>query len=307
MSIERAHHVDISPTPLQPQPLVLTDASRLTLSWPPEQVFPQANQDENPVNVDILLFTLDTDSGQWVEFDTLIASNTANDGTEVVTLPMEISNDVVPIAIQIATSLDPSTRFSNTEALYRKLFLLQQRVGVWSSEYFYMSSDVTGMSGRQLCKDWYDEQPDNLPVSLTVDSLPCAPTLMQAQLPTSRLTEVDLVSMLGEDSLMYRDHWFSTFHEEAVQCFRQTSTNSDLSTEQECCYNDEGFLITGSPNGGAVKRVSKDVNRARHFVEDTRPFLLCCTGQTPNCGQYYGKRPSDDGSRFNPPSPGQCT
>ena len=74
--------------------------------------------------------------------------------------------------------------------------------------------------------------------------------------------------------------------------------------EQECCYGNGGNLIAGIPNGGTTKRVSKAINRVEHFWEEVRPFLLCCGGLAPNCGLYFDRRPSDNGSRFNPPTPG---
>ncbi len=308
MSIERAHQVDLSPSPLPSRPLLLMDGTSLELTWSPAEIFPEANTNNAPFNLDILLFTLTLDRGstRWVKHSTLV-ENTDNDGSEVVALPTGISSDdIVPVVIQIATSLHPSTRFDTDEMLYMKLFRSQQRVGVWTSEYYYVSPVAAGRGGRQMCQDWYDQEPDNLPVALTTGSTPCSPTLAQAQLPTSGLMEVSLTSALGGNSL-YRGQWFDTFHKEAVQCFREAAAaTSDLPTEQECCYDDRGFLITGSHNGGAVKKVSKDVSRARHFDEDTRPYLLCCTGLTPNCGLYYTKRPSDDGSRFSPPPPGGC-
>ena len=74
--------------------------------------------------------------------------------------------------------------------------------------------------------------------------------------------------------------------------------------EQECCYNNAGYLISGTHNGGSIKKVSPAYSRVMNFEEDVRPYLLCCTGQAPDCAQYYAKRPSDNGARFNPVMPG---
>lgn len=46
------------------------------------------------------------------------------------------------------------------------------------------------------------------------------------------------------------------------------------------------------------------VNTIQHFVEDVLPAVYCCLGRFADCNSYYRKRPSDDGTRFNPPPPG---
>lgn len=69
---------------------------------------------------------------------------------------------------------------------------------------------------------------------------------------------------------------------------------------QHCCYNEHGHLITGPPSGGTVDLWSEDISPAKHYRADVEPFLMCCKGELPNCGSYYMKRPSDDGSRFDP-------
>ena len=79
----------------------------------------------------------------------------------------------------------------------------------------------------------------------------------------------------------------------------------DPPSEQVCCYDDRGYLVTGFPGGGAVNTVSPDFSRAQHFLMDVHPYFLCCTGQFPNCRNYYEKRPSDTGNGFNPPRPGK--
>ena len=74
---------------------------------------------------------------------------------------------------------------------------------------------------------------------------------------------------------------------------------------QQCCYDDRGRLIIGPPGGGTVELVSADVSFERNFIRDVIPFLLCCkAGIFSNCGEYYEHRPSDNGARFDPPTPG---
>lgn len=67
-----------------------------------------------------------------------------------------------------------------------------------------------------------------------------------------------------------------------------------------CCYGKNGFLITGPPSGGTVDLWAEEIDLAKHYRSDIEPFMLCCKGDFPNCALYYERRPSDDGSEFNP-------
>ena len=53
-----------------------------------------------------------------------------------------------------------------------------------------------------------------------------------------------------------------------------------------------------------MDRVSPDVSVFGHFLHDVLPYLLCCkAGIFSDCGEYYNKRPSDNGIDFSPPPP----
>ena len=69
---------------------------------------------------------------------------------------------------------------------------------------------------------------------------------------------------------------------------------------QHCCYDNNGNLITGPPDGGTVDLWSEEVSPAKHYHADVEPFIVCCRGDLPNSQYYYEKRPSDNGARFNP-------
>ena len=77
----------------------------------------------------------------------------------------------------------------------------------------------------------------------------------------------------------------------------------------QCCYGRNGRLLVGPPGGGTVDRVSPEISELDHFVHDVLPYLWCCKGLFSNCDKYYEHRPSDDGSCFDPPPPGEnyCT
>lgn len=217
MTVEQGHQVDLELTTPQPRPLLLTDGARVRLTWSPQAIVPQVS---NQVNLDLLLYTLDADSAQWEEHSVLI-SNTPNDGTADFDLPADVSgDDVIPIAIQVATSLDPGTSFaSSVDEIYRRLFNSRQRAGIWTSQFYLTFTEADGMQRRQMCLEWSDDQPESIP-----DSTPCPPTLERAQLASSGVTEVVMGSALG--SRMYQEQWMETFHPEAERCFREAAIDT---------------------------------------------------------------------------------
>ena len=73
---------------------------------------------------------------------------------------------------------------------------------------------------------------------------------------------------------------------------------------QQCCYSENGFLLTGPPGGGTVDLVAPEVSRSRHFEMDVEPYIYCCKGVFSNCDAYYSKRPSSDGTGYELPVPG---
>ena len=42
-----------------------------------------------------------------------------------------------------------------------------------------------------------------------------------------------------------------------------------------------------------------------HLTQDILPWLSCCFVATDLCGKLYQRRPSDDGSRYEPPRVGK--
>ena len=78
----------------------------------------------------------------------------------------------------------------------------------------------------------------------------------------------------------------------------------------QCCYDRQGDIIVGPPGGSTVDKVAPRSirNKINHFFEDVLPFMWCCKGEFSNCRDtYYRFRPSDDGSRYMPPPPGEIT
>ena len=63
--------------------------------------------------------------------------------------------------------------------------------------------------------------------------------------------------------------------------------------------------MVGPKNGGSLDRVHIEagVPVLSHFFHNIVPYLDCCL-LSDNCAKYYKKRPSDDGSNYEPPRPG---
>ena len=86
-------------------------------------------------------------------------------------------------------------------------------------------------------------------------------------------------------------------------------------SSNECCYDSSGQLIVGPTSGGSVDKVSyiisdpsKYMNRLlSHQQEDILPYIYCCKGPVTVCDVYYKRRPSDNGTAYVPPIPGECT
>ena len=66
--------------------------------------------------------------------------------------------------------------------------------------------------------------------------------------------------------------------------------------------------MVGSVNRGSLDRfhIEAGVPVLSHFSHDLVPYLDCCLFSD-NCGKYFEKRPSDDGSNYEPPRPGILT
>jgi len=81
------------------------------------------------------------------------------------------------------------------------------------------------------------------------------------------------------------------------------SENGD--SGQQCCYNLlNGRLKIGPPGGGSVSRYSYRKHPVKYVLHDLAPRILCCGGVFDNCGAFYKKRPSDNGSRYQSQLPG---
>ena len=83
-----------------------------------------------------------------------------------------------------------------------------------------------------------------------------------------------------------------------------------MGSGQQCCYRQNGTLLVEPLSGGTVDFIAPNglINDIRHMYEDIIPAIFCCKGSvgdaSSTCSLYYAHRPSDSGSRYNPPVPG---
>ena len=70
--------------------------------------------------------------------------------------------------------------------------------------------------------------------------------------------------------------------------------HSTRSEGHQCCYDNNGDLVTGQPGGGNADKTSPLVNFNQHILDDLLPYVLCChTSLTMvPCDRYEDLRPS---------------
>ena len=88
---------------------------------------------------------------------------------------------------------------------------------------------------------------------------------------------------------------------------------NDGGSSNECCYDNNGDILTEPTSGGSVKKASivgsTGLNYFNDLInyqfEDVLPFIYCCKGTLRDCRAYYDRRPSDNGGAYVPPQPGK--
>ncbi|XP_078360269.1 sushi domain-containing protein 2-like isoform X2 [Oculina patagonica] len=163
---------------------------------------------------------------------------------------------------------------------------------IWSDLFSWLSYGW----GPKRCKYWYRKQPNPKIYTDDASLLPCPQTFLQAMADRGRFT-------LDEYCNPKVEHHCVIYHFGATHCFR-TNTPSNQGAGQQCCYNKQGNLMVGPQNGGSLDRfhIETGVPVFSHFFHDLVPYLDCCL-LSDNCAKYFEKRPSDDGSNYEPPRP----
>lgn len=146
-----------------------------------------------------------------------------------------------------------------------------------------------------LCKGFLDPK-SKCP---GIDALPpCPPTVRQARQDNAFKDDTACIFPDGASGIRC-----PYFHKGAAGCFRAAGTGSTAG--QQCCYAASGGLIT-DPNQGAgtADCYSGDTEKYKHILTDVLPYIICCKyANASSCADYYKARPTDDGSRYNPPRP----
>lgn len=156
---------------------------------------------------------------------------------------------------------------------------------------------------RWKCEDWNSNQPDPEPYLKGLP--PCWPTLPS----TANGNVPDSFGDFIQDKACNpsKQKGCSFFHPGSKVCYRSQSsfTFNSFTAGQQCCYDNENNLIVGPPGGGTLDLQHSGESLfsiVSHLIEDVVPYFYCCKFSD-NCEKYYEKRPSDDGSRWTPPTP----
>ncbi|CAF1204685.1 unnamed protein product [Rotaria sordida] len=83
----------------------------------------------------------------------------------------------------------------------------------------------------------------------------------------------------------------------AVECYVSITSNSH-GAGAECCYDDNGTIITRGTGAGTDNRYQQTKFPVQHFFHDTVPYLQCCmmSTYTEACNKYMYYRPPRRGS-----------
>ncbi|XP_078360277.1 sushi domain-containing protein 2-like isoform X2 [Oculina patagonica] len=166
---------------------------------------------------------------------------------------------------------------------------------IWSELFSWISYRL----GQERCMDWFRKQPNPKIYTDDASLLPCPQTFLQAMADRGRFTLDEYCNPGAEEHC-------ERYHYGATHCFR-TNNPSNEGAGQQCCYNEQGNLMVSSQNnvnGGSLDRfhIEAGVPVFSHFFHDLVPYLDCCL-LSDNCAKYFEKRPSDDGSTYEPPRP----
>jgi hypothetical protein len=304
--ILRAHGLDVQSS------LVVDSRSEVQITWDPSDILP-LDEDHSSYTVNVYVYTYDYKKKWWEEG--MKFQNLPNNGgaTLALTTIQFLIKAVEVVCIHVSAGTVISTS-NNVGMLLTSINAVQgipfpYRAGIWSGLLFSIKSSrsVRDDEARierdeafdSICSRWSDTQ-SRMSLSETFSGLPaCPPTQDRAELPNSGLEEVRFDSVLYDTN--YHSQWMQKFHPRASKCFTQTIVASG-EPGQECCYDDDGNLLVGSPDGGSANLYAPvDFDSYHKYIQnDVIPNVFCCPR---TCVGYYDRRPSDDGSNYQPPPP----
>ncbi|CAF5015570.1 unnamed protein product, partial [Rotaria sp. Silwood1] len=151
----------------------------------------------------------------------------------------------------------------------------------------------------ELCQIWAAQQPE--PSTWNNDSLlPCPMTRWQAIAAGRCCYQPDRQCYKGntnQDNCWLHQARPGRDEPSAVECYVSITSNSH-DAGAECCYDNNGTIITRGTGAGTDNRYQQTKFPVQHFFHDFLPYLQCCMMSTymEACDKYMYYRPPRRGS-----------
>ncbi|XP_078657568.1 sushi domain-containing protein 2-like isoform X2 [Branchiostoma floridae x Branchiostoma belcheri] len=249
------------------------DDETITIEWQPSSF------EGSAVNVHLHGFNETTETWDVVA---QLAYNVPNTGSHT----LSIADGWIPVDVVKAGALSVSPGSGGTRLL--------PALGVRLA-YAALRAVARRVIAAALCDKWC-EADSRLPDFLEELSrdIPCPTTLNQARRHTAAF-RADPACKSGSWS-----PFNCKFHPGAHHCVRSIDQTSQ-GAGQQCCYKQDGSLLTDGPGRGTPDRIHSD-SPLGHFKEDVYPYYVCCRYSN-NCDKYFEKRPANDGTGYVFPWP----
>ena len=203
----------------------------IKLSWLSQEVVPNylTNYTEN-IRLKIELYQIYNNRGtlSWklVGNNPLIA-NTANDGSENVTIPSGLVMDDCPDQNLLCPVAFKLSVVSNTaiNIVRAGQVTLPRGIGIWSGVAYFQpdSANVTDLS--MLCDEWANDQASQIPTSRLNELPACPPTLTQATMD-NRFRREQFDSPFTNMATGYGEGATIFYHPGTEVCYQQIALDS---------------------------------------------------------------------------------
>ncbi|KAK2186239.1 hypothetical protein NP493_209g01006 [Ridgeia piscesae] len=137
---------------------------------------------------------------------------------------------------------------------------------------------------KMLCEGWVKEDKMQAWITEHLPGCPCN------------------LNMAKVDGRFINDSKADLSDKHAAICMR-TSVPFVEGGDQQCCYGDNGDLLTDANGGGSVSRFSATRQPFRYMLHDFWPKMMC-SQFADNAPAYHKLRPTDDCSAFVAPKRG---